>query len=74
MRSVLFPGGKGRHLTNPEMIKKKRDLEEEKRQEEVDKEGRKDARESRRAEKERLEELWKTMLETHMQAIDGKEA
>ena len=28
-RTILFPGGKGCHLTNPELIQKKHELEEE---------------------------------------------
>lgn len=36
-RTVLFPGGKGRHLTDPELIKQKRELEDAKAHEEVEK-------------------------------------
>lgn len=71
-RTVLFPGGKGRHLTNSEVIQKKREIEEEKRQEEANKEERRSAKESRRAEKERLEELWKAMLDAHTEAVAKK--
>lgn len=68
-RSILFPGGNGRHLTDREVIQQKRQLEMENEREEAEKEGRRVVRESHRAEKERIEEEWKAMLEEHEVAV-----
>ncbi|KAF8522949.1 hypothetical protein BU17DRAFT_75097 [Hysterangium stoloniferum] len=58
-RTILFPGGKGRHLTDVELIKQKRELEDTKAQEEAEKE-------RKRA---NLEECWKAMLEEYEHTI-----
>ena len=50
--TILFPGGKGRHLTDLELIQKKHKLEEERAQEEIKKERRKMAKDNKRMEKE----------------------
>lgn len=68
-RTVLFPGGKGRHLTDLEVIRKKRELEEERVQEEVEKERRKVAKDNKKMEKEQLEVQWKTMTEEYENAV-----
>ena len=68
-RAILFPGGKGRHLTDPELIQKKRELEEEKKREEAEKERRKTVKDDKKAEKERLEVQWQQMLQEHECAV-----
>ncbi|KAG6818371.1 hypothetical protein H0H93_005504 [Arthromyces matolae] len=68
-RTVLFPGGKGQHLTDGKMIQKKRQLEEDKRQEELAKEERRNAKENHRAEKELLDEQWKQLLERYAETV-----
>ena len=64
-RTILFPGGKGRHLTDPEVIRKKQELEEERAQEEAEKERRKLAKDNRKVEKEQLEAQWRSMLDEY---------
>ncbi|KAJ7929827.1 hypothetical protein B0H13DRAFT_1859311 [Mycena leptocephala] len=71
-RSVLFPGGKGRHLTAPEVIAQKRTLKNAKVQEVTDKANKKAKKEARKAEKERLEVEWKEMLVKHAAEVDLK--
>ena len=68
-RTILFPGGKGRHLTNPELIQKKHELEEERAQEEIEKERRKMAKDNKRMEKEQLDVQWKTMIDKYEHAV-----
>jgi DDE superfamily endonuclease len=68
-RTVMYPGGKGRHLTAVEVIAQKRKLEQEKEKEEAEKEQRKAARGNRKAEKERLELEWKEMLEDYAHQV-----
>ncbi|KAF8141044.1 hypothetical protein K438DRAFT_1518798, partial [Mycena galopus ATCC 62051] len=63
--TVLFPGGKGRHLTSDEVIAQKRALENAKAKEAADKVTKQTKREAKKAEKERLEAEWKRMLEEH---------
>ncbi|KAJ7924759.1 hypothetical protein B0H13DRAFT_1863622 [Mycena leptocephala] len=70
-RTILFPGGKGRHLTADEVIVQKRALENAKAQEATDKATKKAKREAKKAEKERLEAEWRVMLEDHATAIEG---
>ncbi|KAJ7877543.1 hypothetical protein B0H14DRAFT_2567662 [Mycena olivaceomarginata] len=60
--TVLFPGGKGRHLTSDEVIEQKRAMESAKAKEVTDKATKKAKREEKKAEKERLEVEWKAML------------
>jgi hypothetical protein len=43
--AILFPGGKGRHLTDAELIKQKQELEDAKAQEEAEKERKRVAKE-----------------------------
>ncbi|KAJ7804329.1 hypothetical protein B0H14DRAFT_2612429 [Mycena olivaceomarginata] len=69
-RTVLFPGGKGRHLTSDEVIEQKRALENAKTQEATDKATKKAKREAKKAEKERLDAEWKVMLEQHAKAVE----
>jgi hypothetical protein len=68
-RTIMYPGGKGRHLTAIEVIQQKRKLEEDKQKEEAEKEQRKVTKESRKVEKERLEQQWKEMLEAHAHEV-----
>jgi hypothetical protein len=68
-RAVLFPGGKGRHLTNPEVIQLKRQLDDERKKKEADAETRKIDRQKRKASKQRLEERWKDICITHEEAV-----
>jgi hypothetical protein len=65
LHAVLFPGGKGRHLTDSEVISQKRALENAKETAAVDKATKKGNREAKRAEKGRLEAEWKKMLAEH---------
>jgi hypothetical protein len=67
-RSVLFPGGHGRHLTAPEVIAQKRTLENAKETEESNKATKRAKRVAKKAEKERLEVQWKEILVTHAAA------
>ncbi|KAF7364640.1 hypothetical protein MVEN_00333300 [Mycena venus] len=69
-RTVLFPGGKGRHLTSDEVIEQKRALENAKAKEAAEKVTKQVKREAKKAEKERLEAEWKLMLEEHATAVD----
>jgi len=68
-RTVMYPGGKGRHLTAVEVIEQKRKLEKEKEQEEAEKEQRKAVRGSQKAEKEKLGLQWKEMLEDYAHKV-----
>ncbi|KAJ3490068.1 hypothetical protein NLJ89_g11469 [Agrocybe chaxingu] len=68
-RAALFPGGKGRHLTDPEVIQLKRRMEEEKKQKEQEKEQRKVAKQNKKASKERLEQRWKEVCVAHEVAV-----
>ena len=68
-RTVLFPGGKGRHLTDPELIAEKRRLENEKREKELAKEQRKMAKANKKASKQHLEERWKEVCRLHDEAV-----
>ncbi|KAJ7634391.1 hypothetical protein FB45DRAFT_742956, partial [Roridomyces roridus] len=64
-RTVLFPGGLGRHLTSDEVIAQQRALENEKEKEATDKVARQARRAERKAEKERIEEEWKVIRAEH---------
>ncbi|KAF8523965.1 hypothetical protein BU17DRAFT_74883 [Hysterangium stoloniferum] len=68
-RTILFPGGKGRHLTDVELIKQKQELEDTKAQEEAEKERKRVAKEDQRVEKANLEERWKAMLEEYEHTV-----
>ncbi|PPQ74014.1 hypothetical protein CVT25_006178 [Psilocybe cyanescens] len=68
-RTVLFPGGQGRHLTNPELIAEKRRLENEKKEKELAKERRKAAKANKKALKQQLEERWKEVCHAHDAAV-----
>ncbi|KAK6988412.1 hypothetical protein R3P38DRAFT_3332069 [Favolaschia claudopus] len=70
-RTLMFPGGKGRHLTADEVIVQKLALEEAKKKEEVDKAAKKTRREARKAEKAEIEEKWKGMLAAHAAAVEA---
>jgi hypothetical protein len=70
-RIVLFPGGKGRHLTSDEVIAQKRAMESTKAKELTDKATKKAKREEKKAEKERLEAEWKAMLVVHEENVDA---
>ena len=72
-RTILFPGGKGRHLTDAEVIKLKRELEDDKEREEARKEARKTKKDQRRVEKERVEVEWKKIVEEHGHAVEDWE-
>ncbi|KAF8215616.1 hypothetical protein K438DRAFT_1560797, partial [Mycena galopus ATCC 62051] len=63
--TILFPGGKGRHLTSDEVIAQKRAMESAKAKELTDKATKKAKREEKKAEKECLEAEWKAMLVVH---------
>jgi hypothetical protein len=52
----LFSGGKGWHLTDPELIAEKRRLENEKKEKELAKEKRKAVKANKKASKQQLEE------------------
>ncbi|KAJ7825668.1 hypothetical protein B0H14DRAFT_2368858 [Mycena olivaceomarginata] len=69
-RTILFPGGKGRHLTADEVIEQKRALENAKAQEVTDKATKKAKREAKKVEKERLEAEWKAILADHAVAVE----
>ncbi|KAK7041044.1 hypothetical protein R3P38DRAFT_3179567 [Favolaschia claudopus] len=58
-RTLMFPGGKGRHLTADEVIAQKLALEEAKQKEEVEKAAKKTRKEVKKAEKAEIEERWK---------------
>lgn len=70
----LFPDGKGRHLTNPELIESKRLQEDAKRQEELDKASRKTAKSDQKAKKECIEVIWRQMQQDHARAAEEWEA
>lgn len=55
----LFVDGKGRHLTDPEVIQAKRQMEEERKRKEMDKVLRTTSKQSKKAAKQQLEERWK---------------
>ncbi|KAJ6577267.1 hypothetical protein B0H19DRAFT_1207794 [Mycena capillaripes] len=69
-RSILFPGGKGRHLTTTEVIAEKRAPENAKGMEATAKATKKAKKEARKAEKERLEAEWKVLLAEHAVAVE----
>ncbi|KAJ6525797.1 hypothetical protein DFH09DRAFT_1250689 [Mycena vulgaris] len=73
-RTVLFPGGKGRHLTSDEVIAQKRAMENAKAKEVTDKEAKKVKRDEKKAEKERLATEWKAMLAVHGANVEKWEA
>ncbi|KAK6972047.1 hypothetical protein R3P38DRAFT_2812802 [Favolaschia claudopus] len=58
-RTLMFPGGKGRHLTADEVIAQKVALEEAKEKEEVEKAAKKTRKEARKVEKVEIEEKCK---------------
>ncbi|TFK58589.1 hypothetical protein BDN72DRAFT_912125 [Pluteus cervinus] len=68
-RTVMFPGGRGRHLTAPEVIKQKRELEEARKVEEAEKEARKVAKKAKKSRKEQVDKLWQEILQDHRAAI-----
>ena len=68
-RTVLFPGGKGWHLTDPELIVEKRKLEKERKEKELAKEKRKAAKVNKKASKQQLEEHWKEVCRMHDEAV-----
>lgn len=68
-RTVLFPGGKGRHLTNHELIAEKRKLEDEKKSKELAKEKRKAAQANKKASKQQFDERWKEVCRLHDEAV-----
>ncbi|KAF7371697.1 hypothetical protein MVEN_00026100 [Mycena venus] len=68
--SILFSGGKGRHLTAPEVIAQKRTLEDAKELEETKRVTKKVKREGRKVEKERLEAEWKQLVAEHVSAVE----
>jgi hypothetical protein len=68
----LFPGGKGQHLTAPEVIAQKRVLENAKVQDATEKATKKSKREARKVEKERVEVEWKEMRVKHAAAVDAR--
>ncbi|KAJ7191661.1 hypothetical protein GGX14DRAFT_380935 [Mycena pura] len=70
-RRILFPGGKGRHLTAPEVIAQKREMENARKQEDDEREVKKAKREARKAEKARIEVEWKVMLAEHSAAVEA---
>ncbi|KAJ7193707.1 hypothetical protein GGX14DRAFT_537502 [Mycena pura] len=70
-RRILFPGGKGRHLTAPEAIAQKREMENARKQEDDEREVKKAKREARKAEKARIEVEWKVMLAEHSAAVEA---
>lgn len=72
-RTILFPGGKGRHLTDPELIQKKRELEEERVQEEIERKRRKMEKDNKKTEKEQLEVRWRAMIDEYEHAVGAWE-
>ena len=72
-RTILFPGGKGRHLTDAEVIKLKREIEDEKTRQEAQKEARKTQQDQRWTEKEHVETEWKEILKEHALALEAWE-
>ncbi|KAJ7466318.1 hypothetical protein FB451DRAFT_1040895, partial [Mycena latifolia] len=69
-RSVLFPGGKGRHLTAPEVIAQKRELENVKEWETTDKAAKKARRDAKKVEREQIEVAWKEICVAHDAAVE----
>ncbi|KAF8996524.1 hypothetical protein BDQ17DRAFT_1429672 [Cyathus striatus] len=69
-RTVLLPGGLGRHLTDPELIQAKRACEEDKRQEEREKKRRKADKKRRKEEKDRRDEEWKQIIAAHKNTVE----
>ncbi|KAJ7912454.1 hypothetical protein B0H13DRAFT_1874832 [Mycena leptocephala] len=65
-------GGKGQHLTAPEVIAQKRVLENAKVQDATEKATKKSKREARKVEKERVEVEWKEMRVKHAAAVDAR--
>jgi GTP cyclohydrolase I len=59
----MYSGGKGHYLTVAEVIQQKQKLEEDKEQEEIKKKQQKVAKESWMADKERIEQQWKEIIE-----------
>ncbi|KAK7007077.1 hypothetical protein R3P38DRAFT_2554149 [Favolaschia claudopus] len=70
-RTLMFPGGKGRHLTADEVIAQKLALEEAKQKEELEKAAKKTRKEVKKAEKAEIEERWKKMLAVHAAAVEA---
>ncbi|KAF8170977.1 hypothetical protein K438DRAFT_1982258 [Mycena galopus ATCC 62051] len=70
-RRILFPGGKGRHLTAPEVIAQKRAMEDAKEHEQEERATKKAKREARKAEKARIEVEWKALLVEHAAAVEA---
>ncbi|KAF8991411.1 hypothetical protein BDQ17DRAFT_1254931, partial [Cyathus striatus] len=67
--TVLFPGGLGRHLTDPELIQAKRACEEERKREETDKKRRKEERRRKEEEKDWSDKEWKQKVAAHKNTI-----
>ncbi|KAF8977499.1 hypothetical protein BDQ17DRAFT_1440607 [Cyathus striatus] len=67
--TVLFPGGLGRHLTDPELIQAKRAHEEDKKREEREKMRRKDDKKRRKEEKGCRDEEWKQIIAAHKDTV-----
>ncbi|KAF9495598.1 hypothetical protein BDN71DRAFT_1391121 [Pleurotus eryngii] len=64
-RTILFQGGRGRHMTSDETIQLKRKLEEDKKEKESKKKRRKEDRDRVRNEKADIGARWKVMLAAH---------
>ena len=68
-RTVLFPGGKGRHLTDPELIVEKRKLEKERKEKELAKEKRKAAKANKKASKQQLRSVGRRCVRCMMKQL-----
>ncbi|GBE85904.1 hypothetical protein SCP_0804280 [Sparassis crispa] len=73
-RTVLFPGGHGRHLTEPEFTEQLSEQSERKEAEAVEKNKRKDERATQKKVKADAEEEWKVIQAEHQKAMDDWKA
>ncbi|KAK6971391.1 hypothetical protein R3P38DRAFT_3609164 [Favolaschia claudopus] len=72
-RILMFPGGKGRHLTADEVIEQKLALDQAKETEEAEKVAKKTRKEAKKVERAEIEEKWKEMLVVHAAAVEAWE-
>ncbi|THU85346.1 hypothetical protein K435DRAFT_822455 [Dendrothele bispora CBS 962.96] len=69
-RTLLFPGGKGRHLTSDEFISQKRAMEEDKKREIEEKVARATGRAARKVQKARIELAWRRIQREHAEEVE----
>ncbi|THU83856.1 hypothetical protein K435DRAFT_688765 [Dendrothele bispora CBS 962.96] len=69
-RTLLFPGGKGHHLTSDEFISQKRAMEEDKKREIEEKVARATGRAARKVQKARIELAWRRIQREHAEEVE----